>query len=86
MKLPTAEHEANLANLFCYEVKFSHRYIFEMRRLQLNIFEFKASRRAALNLKDAVDPVFYENTKIMSKVAKELAQHGQTIPTHPLGF
>lgn len=60
----TGEHEAALANLFCYE----------------------ASKRLNQNLKDALDPKFVESTKLMVKIAKDLGQHGHTVPSHPLGF
>ena len=64
LKYSSAEHEANLANLFCYE----------------------ASRRVSINLKDALDAEFVHNTKLMTKVAQDLGQHGRTVPNHPLGF
>lgn len=63
-KYASAEHEANLANLFCYE----------------------ASKRVAANLKDALDNEFVENTKLMSRVAKDLGQAGRVVAQHPLGF
>lgn len=61
---PSGDHEAALANLFCYE----------------------ASKRLEANLKDALDGKFVESTKLMTKIAKDLSQHGHTVPTHPLGF
>ncbi|CAF0951253.1 unnamed protein product [Brachionus calyciflorus] len=61
---PSGEHEAALANLFCYE----------------------ASKRINHNLRDALDSKFVESTKLMAKVAKDLGQHGHTVPAHPLGF
>lgn len=63
-KYASCEHEAALANLFCYE----------------------ASKRINQNLKDALDVEFVENTKLMVKIAKDLAQNGHTVPQHPLGF
>lgn len=58
----------------------------EHETLLTNLFCNEASRRVTQNLRDALDSQFIENTKIMSKVAKELAQHGHTVPQHPLGF
>ena len=58
----------------------------EHETLLTNLFCNEASRRVTQNLRDALDAQFIENSKIMSKVAKELAQHGHTVPQHPLGF
>jgi hypothetical protein len=46
----------------------------------------KASRRVDQNLRDALNSEFVNNTKLMNKIAKDLAQHGHTVPQHPLGF
>lgn len=64
LKLPSCEHETDLANLFCQE----------------------AYRRATQNLRDATDAQFSDNYRIMSKIARGLIQHGNTVPQHPLGF
>jgi very long chain acyl-CoA dehydrogenase len=64
LKYASAEHEANLANLFCVE----------------------ASKRVAENLKDAVDSHYEDKTKLLIKIARDLAHVGRTVPQHPLGF
>ena len=64
LKLPSAEHEANLCNLWCFE----------------------AARRITQNLRDATDAQVGEMNKTMAKVARDLIQHGHTVPQHPLGF
>ncbi len=46
----------------------------------------KASKRITTNLKDALDPKFVDNTKLMSKIATDMAETGHTVPAHPLGF
>lgn len=51
-----------------------------------NMFCYEAARRVEQNLKDALSPSFVENSKLMAKVANDLAQHGHTVPQHPLGF
>jgi len=52
----------------------------------VNLFCSEASKRVSLNLRDALDAKFVENTKLMTKIAKDLAQAGHTVPQHPLGF
>jgi len=52
----------------------------------VNLFCSEASKRITNNLRDALDAHFVENTQIMTKIAKDVAQHGQTVPQHPLGF
>ncbi len=51
-----------------------------------NLFVSEAAQRVENNLRDAVSSTFVENTKLMSKIAKDLAQQGHTVPQHPLGF
>jgi hypothetical protein len=51
-----------------------------------NLFVSEAAQRVERNLRDALNPAFVENTKLMSKIAKDLAQQGHTVPQHPLGF
>jgi len=51
-----------------------------------NLFCSEASKRVTLNCRDALDAGFNENTKLMTKIAKDLAQNGHTVPEHPLGF
>lgn len=63
-KLPSAEHETNIVNLFCAE----------------------ASKRVSNNLRDATAGDFNKNTKLMSKIANDIATTGKTVPEHPLGF
>jgi very long chain acyl-CoA dehydrogenase len=58
----------------------------EHEAMLANLFCNEASRRVEQNLRDALNPQFVENTKLMSKIAKDLGQHGQTIAQHPLGF
>lgn len=63
-KIASAEHEVNIANLFCSE----------------------AALRVTNNLKDVQDPAFIGRTKVMTQIAKDMAQNGRTVPQHPLGF
>jgi very long chain acyl-CoA dehydrogenase len=51
-----------------------------------NFFVSEAYERVERNLREALNPAFVENTKLMSKIAKDLAQQGHTVPQHPLGF
>ncbi len=51
-----------------------------------NLFVSEASQRVEANLRDALSAGFVDNTKLMSKIAKDLAQQGHTVPQHPLGF
>ena len=46
----------------------------------------QASKRITTNLKDALDSKFIDNTKLMSKIAGDMAEAGRTVPAHPLGF
>lgn len=62
--LPSKDHEANLATLFCNE----------------------ASLRVTENLRLALDSGYAENSKLMTKIAQDMAQHGKTVPQHPLGY
>ena len=58
----------------------------EHEAMLTNLFCNEASRRVTQNLKDALDPQFIDNTKLMSKIAKDLGQHGHVVAQHPLGF
>jgi len=51
-----------------------------------NLFCAEASKRITTNLKDALDSKFIDNTKLMSKIAGDMAEAGRTVPAHPLGF
>ena len=58
----------------------------EHETMLTNLFCNEASRRVTNNLREALDPQFVENTKLMSKIAKDLGQHGHVVAQHPLGF
>jgi very long chain acyl-CoA dehydrogenase len=51
-----------------------------------NLFCSEASRRVKQSLRDATDEQTLESCKIIAKIARELTQHGHTVPQHPLGF
>jgi len=51
-----------------------------------NLFVSEASRRVTVNLRDALDAGYIKNTKLMSSIAKDVSENGQTVPEHPLGF
>jgi len=51
-----------------------------------NLYCYEASRRINQNLKDALSSQFVENSKLMAKIANDLAHNGHTVPQHPLGF
>lgn len=51
-----------------------------------NLFCSEASKRVSVNLKDALDAEFAANAKLMTKIANDVSQTGQTVPEHPLGF
>jgi len=51
-----------------------------------NLFCSEAAKRVTLNLQQALDPQFVDNTKLMTKIARDLSQHGHCVPQHPLGF
>lgn len=52
----------------------------------VNLFCSEASKRVSVNCKDATNSEFTENSKLMTKIAKDVAQAGATVPEHPLGF
>ena len=51
-----------------------------------NLFCIEAAKRISQNLRDATDAQTLENSRIIAKIARDLTQHGQTVPVHPLGF
>lgn len=50
------------------------------------LFCNEASARVTENLRLALDEKYVENTKIMTKLANDMAHAGHTVPQHPLGF
>lgn len=51
-----------------------------------NLFCIEASKRIAQNLREATDAQTLENSRIIAKISRDLTQHGQTVPQHPIGF
>ena len=51
-----------------------------------NLFCIDASKRIAQNLRDATDSQTLENCRTISKISRDLIQHGHTVPQHPIGF
>jgi hypothetical protein len=53
---------------------------------KLNFWKFKASKRVANNLRDALSGELTENSKLMQKITKDLENKGHVVAEHPLGF